>query len=212
MIKEANAVFDPGEIVLTGKEVVLRPLALSDADGLWEAAREDRATYLYNHVPDSLEMSSIYIKAALVTREGGRRYPFAILREGKIVGTTSFSDYDCWHWPSHTGKKNSISPDVCEVGYTWLASSAQRTGCNTECKFLLFQYAFEVWGVCRIAIRTDERNDRSRRAIERVGGQFEGIKRADKPGWDGTIRNSAYYSLVDSEWPAVKARLVGLIQ
>ena len=197
--------------MLTGKEVTLRPLTLEDSAGLWDAASEDRSSYLYNHVPDSLKMASIYIEAALVTRREGWRYPFAILRDDEIVGTTSFSEYDCWHWPSHTGKPTSTTPDVCEVGFTWLASSAQGTGCNTECKFLLFQYAFEAWGVCRVAIRTDKRNVRSRKAIERVGGKLEGIKRADRPGWDGSIRDSAYYSIVDSEWPDLKDRLSALI-
>lgn len=93
-----------------------------------------------------------------------------------------------------------------------MGDAAQRTGCNTTCEFLLFRYAFEVWGVYRISIRADERKIRSRRAIERVGGKFEGIKRADKPGWDGAVRDSPYYSIMNDEWPEVKARLSLLTQ
>lgn len=200
--------FDPGDIVLSDREFALRPLAPNDASGLYAAAIENRSNYLYNHVPQSMEATSTYIEAALEKRGEGWRYPFAILRGDTIVGTTSYSGYECWQWPEHTGKASSLTPDVCEVGYTWLAGSAQRTRCNTACKFMLFQYAFEEWGVYRISIRTDERNLRSRRAIERVGGMFEGIKRADKPGWDGVVRDSAFYSIVSSEWPELKSRLL----
>lgn len=204
--------FDPGDIVLSDSEFLLRPLAPSDASGLCAAATENRSQYLFNHVPDSVEATSTYIEAALAKRREGWRYPFAILKADKVVGTTSYSGYECWEWPKHTGKTTSLTPDVCEVGYTWLAGSAQRTRCNTACKYLLFEHAFEVWGVYRISIRTDERNLRSRRAIERVGGVFEGIKRADKPGWDGVVRNSAFYSIVNSEWPELKTRLLSLNQ
>lgn len=204
--------FDPGEIVLSENDVLLRPLTMGDASGLWAAAGEDRSHYLYNQVPDSPVGTSKYIEAALVQRQEGWRYPFAIVQGESVLGTTSFSGYECWQWPAHTGKVNATTPDVCEVGYTWLAGSAQRTRCNTTCKFLLFQYAFEVWGVYRISIRTDERNIRSRRAIERVGGKFEGVKRADKPGWDGAVRDSAFYSIMNDEWPELKARLSLLTQ
>jgi RimJ/RimL family protein N-acetyltransferase len=89
----------------------------------------------------------------------------------------------------------------------WLAASAQRTRCNTEAKSLLFTYAFEVWNVYRVSLRTDERNARSRRAIERLGARFEGIRRADMPGQDDVVRNSAFYSIVRDEWSEVRARL-----
>ena len=202
--------FDPGEIVLRENGFVLKPLAVSDVEGLWGAASEDQSHYQYTQVPKSREMAKTYITSALTGLREGWRYPFAILAGDRIVGTTSYFDYECWQWPKHTGKPTSTAPDTCEVGYTWLANSAQRTGCNTACKFLLLRYAFEEWGVCRITIRTDERNARSRHAIERVGGRFEGIRRADKPGWDGTIRNSAFYSIIDSEWPDLKSQLVQL--
>lgn len=204
--------FDPGEIVLRKNGFVLRTLAMSDADELWNAARENQSTYLYTQVPKSREMAVAYVSAALEGRRAGVRYAFAIVAGDRVVGTTSYFDYERWRWPKHTAKATSAAPNICEVGYTWLADSAQRTGCNTACKFMLFEYAFETWGVYRISIRTDERNDRSRRAIERVGGRFEGIRRADKPGWDGTVRNSALYSIVDSEWLELKERLFELVR
>jgi RimJ/RimL family protein N-acetyltransferase len=94
-----------------------------------------------------------------------------------------------------------------EIGYTWLAASAQRTRCNTEAKFLLLQHAFETWEVHRVTIRTDERNQRSRAAIARLGAHFEGIRRAEKPGADGSVRDSAMFSIIAAEWPAIRARL-----
>ena len=85
----------------------------------------------------------------------------------------------------------------------WLAASAQRTRCNTEAKYLLLSHAFDVWRVHRVSLKTDERNTKSRRAIERLGAVFDGVRRADMPGQDGSVRNSAYYSIVPGEWPTV---------
>ncbi len=84
---------------------------------------------------------------------------------------------------------------MVEIGSTWLAVSAQRTWCNTEAKYLLLSHALDVWKVHRVALKTDERNARSRRAIERLGARFEGVRRADMPGQDGSVRSSAYYSI-----------------
>jgi RimJ/RimL family protein N-acetyltransferase len=96
---------------------------------------------------------------------------------------------------------------VAEIGSTWLASSAQRTGCNTEAKLLMLGHAFDTWGVLRVTLKTDSRNTRSRRSIERTGGRFEGIRRAHARAVDGSVRDSAYYSIVATEWPNVSAAL-----
>ena len=101
-------------------------------------------------------------------------------------------------------------PDVVDIGFTWLAGSAQRTPVNTEAKLLMMTHAFEVWRVHRVALQTDVRNKRSWAAIERIGGQLDGIMRADRPGSDDTVRTSARFSIVASEWPDVKARLTAL--
>ena len=98
-------------------------------------------------------------------------------------------------------------PTSVDIGYTWLAGSAQRTPVNTEAKLLMMTHAFEVWEVHRVALQTDVRNKRSWAAIERIGGQLDGIMRADRPGADDTVRTSARFSIVAEEWPAVKARL-----
>lgn len=198
--------FDPGEIELQSRHVVLRPLLVSDCDALWAAASEDRSSYDYTHVPHSRDDALDYIHSALAGRSKGQRYPFAIVFDGKVVGSTSYYDYECWQWPPYLNRPDSVLPDTCEVGHTWMAASAQRSSCNTECKYLLFSYAFEVWQVYRVSLRTDARNERSRNAIERVGGKLEGVRYADRPAWDGSIRDSAYYTVPDTDWPQLKSR------
>jgi RimJ/RimL family protein N-acetyltransferase len=102
-------------------------------------------------------------------------------------------------------------PDACEIGYTWLTRSAIRTAANTEAKLLMLSHAFESWQVVRVCFHTDARNARSRAALERIGGQFEGLLRAHRLAADLTARNSARYSIVAAEWPAVKLQLGSLL-
>lgn len=102
-------------------------------------------------------------------------------------------------------------PDVGEIGYSWLTSSAIRTGANTECKLLLLAHAFEEWDMFRVCFHTDVRNERSRAALERIGGRFEGTLRAHRLAVDYNPRDSVRYSIVKAEWPAVKERLLGLL-
>jgi RimJ/RimL family protein N-acetyltransferase len=196
-----------GDLVLRGQTVTLRPLTAEDAGALAMAASESREHYSYTRVPDSVEDARRYIELALADRDAGRRLPFAILWQGRVVGSTSYLDVQRWRWPAGSPLQRTDDPDAVEIGSTWLAASAQRTRCNTEAKHLLLTQAFDVWRVHRVALKTDERNDRSRRAIERLGARFDGVRRADMPGQDGTVRNSAYYSIVRSEWPEVRARL-----
>jgi RimJ/RimL family protein N-acetyltransferase len=107
------------------------------------------------------------------------------------------------------------TPYAVEIGGTWLATSAQRSGINTEAKLLLLDYAFETWHVGRVDLKTDARNDRSRNAILRIGASFEGVLRHWQPslveGEEGTLRDSAMFSIVDSEWPSVRERLTSLL-
>ena len=99
------------------------------------------------------------------------------------------------------------SGDVCEIGYTWFTRAAIRTGANTETKLLMLTHAFEKWDVLRVCLHTDERNGPSRRAMERMGGRFEGILSAHRLAVDNVPRNSARYAITAPEWPDVKARL-----
>ena len=191
-------------ITLSGEEVELIPLAAGHAEELASAAGESREHYGLAVVPDGVDEARAYIRAAIANRS---RYAFVIRFIGRVVGTTSYLDMQTWKWPSGSPLQRSGEADVLEIGSTWLAESAQRTRCNTECKYLLLEYAFETWKVHRVTLKTDARNSRSRRAIERIGASFEGIRRAERPATDGTIRDSAYYSIILSEWPAVKASL-----
>ncbi len=110
------------------------------------------------------------------------------------------------HFAAH-GSHGRTSPDACEIGYTWLSPAAMRTAINTEAKLLLLTYAFEEGKVLRVCLHTDARNARSRAAIEGIGGQFEGILRAHRMAADLTPRDSARYSIIAPEWPALKLRL-----
>ena len=151
--------------VLQGPTVTLRPLAAGDAVALAAAASESRQPFAYTRVPDAIDDAHRYIEAALADREAGRRLPFAILWHDRVVGSTSYLDLQRWRWPAGSALQRTDVPDAVEIGSTWLAASAQRTRCNTEAKHLLLSHAFDVWGVHRVSLRTDERNAQSRRAI-----------------------------------------------
>jgi N-acetyltransferase len=198
---------DLGHIELQCREVLLRPLTPNDAAALNDATAESQDTYGMSAVPVGLPACEHYIDKALQMRAAGERYPFAIVWNERVVGSTSYYDFQPWEWPHGSSLQRRDRPDVAEIGYTWLAASAQRTRCNSEAKLLLLQHAFEIWQVHRVFLRTDERNARSRRAIERLGCKLDGIRRADMPGRDGTVRNSAYYSMVATEWSAAKQSL-----
>jgi len=193
--------------VLSGPTVTLRPLAIADAGALAVAAAESRQHYIYTRVPEGIGEAERYIAAALRDRDGGQRMPFITLWHDRAVGSTSYLDIQQWRWPEGSPLQRTDRPDALEIGATWLSDSAQRTRCNIEAKYLMLTHAFEVWGVHRVALKTDERNARSRRAIERLGAKLDGVRRADMPGQDGSVRSSAYYSIVRAEWPAVRATL-----
>ena len=193
--------------LLRGQAVTLRPLTVDDAGALAAAAAESRSQYVFTRVPDGVDDAHRYIETALAEREAGRRMPFAILWQDRVVGSTSYLDVQRWRWPAGSPFARADHPDVVEIGATWLAASAQRTRCNTEAKYLLLSNAFDTWRVHRVALKTDERNVQSRRAIERLGAAFEGVRRADMPGQDGSVRNSAYYSILRAEWANVRKRL-----
>jgi RimJ/RimL family protein N-acetyltransferase len=192
---------------LKGPTVTLRPLALEDAEALAAAAAESRDQYGFTRVPEGVEDAQRYIAGALADRETRGRLPFATLWQGRVVGSTSYLGAERWRWPAGSPQQRADRPDVVEIGSTWLAASAQRTRCNTEAKLLMLAHAFDVWQVHRVSLKTDERNAKSRRAIERLGARFEGVRRADMPGSDGTVRASAYYSIMRGEWPGVRKTL-----
>ena len=187
--------------VLGGSCVRLEPLAMEHAVDLAEAAEEDRSSYRFTLVPRGAAVEG-YV-AAQLARDGLTPFAQVRVRDGKAVGCTAF--WDPRAWPDRPGLR------AIEVGFTWLAASAQGSGINAEAKFLLFSYAFEVLGVARVDLKTDARNHRCRRALERLGICFEGVLRnwaqSWAPGEAGMLRDSAMFSVVASEWPAVRSGL-----
>lgn len=195
--------------ILAGAHVRLEPLAMNHLDGLVAAAAVDPALYQWSAVPVGREAVSQYIETALAWREAGKALPFATIRiaDGAVLGSTRFFDIESWAWPEGHARHSRQSPDVCEIGYTWLTRDAIRTAANTEAKFLMLAHAFEVWQVLRVCLHTDARNHRSQAAIERIGGRFEGVLRAHRMAADFIPRDSYRYSIVAAEWPAAKRKL-----
>lgn len=181
--------------------MLLEPLALSHVHALVEAASESRDTYGFADVPDGPIEMEAYVRRAL---EAPGEVPFAIVSQGRVVGATRFLRME--HWSRLHDRPPDV-PHVADIGWTWLAASAQGTGVNAEAKYLMLRHAFETWRVFRVAIKVDAPNERSRRAVESLGAELDGIRRADRLGADGTVLDSAWYSIVRDEWPAVKARL-----
>lgn len=199
-------------VVLQGKHVRLEPLDRSHVDGLVAAATagSDPSLYAWSPVPRGKTEADAYVETAIAWRDAGKAMPFAVVRvaDGDVIGSTRFFDLERWAWPPGHPSHGRAAPDACEIGYTWYAPSAIRTAANTESKFLMLTYAFEDWQVLRVCLHTDVRNARSRAAIERIGGQFEGILRAHRMAADYIARDSARYSIIAAEWPAAKQRLV----
>jgi RimJ/RimL family protein N-acetyltransferase len=199
---------------LNGKYVRLEPLEARHIEGLAAAVSSDAGDlYRWTFVPRGIEETTAYVNTAISWREAGTAAPFVTVRQadGVVIGSTRFFDIERWPWPEGHDRYGRLRPDVCEIGYTWLSSSSIRTAANTEAKLLMLTHAFEVWQVVRVCLHTDERNERSRKAIERIGGKFEGILRAQRIAADNTPRNSARFSIVASEWPEARQRLTALL-
>ncbi len=200
------------DLVLHGRYVHLEPLTHDHISGLVAAAGVDPSLYRWSPVPQGEVEATRYVDVALSWKNAGTAVPFAIVRgdDGAVIGSTRFWNLERWPWPEGHPWHGRSTPDACEIGYTWLTRSAIRTAANTEAKLLMLTHAFEVWQVLRVCLHTDVRNERSRAAIERIGGKFEGILRAHRMAADYTARDSARYSIVAAEWPVVKQRLVHL--
>ncbi len=198
-------------ITLEGRLVRLEPLTLEHLPVLLELARLE--AYPYTQVPKTEEGMRRYIQAALEEQARGLALPFLTVdrRSGQAVGSTRFGAFEYWPWEADSPYRRAGLPDAVEIGWTWLAPQAQRTGLNTEAKLLMLTHAFEVYRVYRVTLKTDARNQRSRQAIARLGARLDGILRAHRPAADGGLRDSAVYSILAQEWPEVKARLQGLL-
>jgi len=196
-------------VTLTGEHVQLEPLSLDHAEALVDAASVDRSTFDLTWVPDGIEAMARYIAGLLDDHAAGRVLPFAQRRldTGEVVGCTRYLDPHWW--------RDRQEPDEIEIGGTWLGADAQRTAVNTEAKYLLLRHAFDELDVWRVAICTDARNQRSRDAILRIGASFEGLLRNHRLRADTEVpspRQTAVYSIVDEEWPAVRRALEQRLQ
>ncbi len=197
----------PGSTQLSGKHVRLEPLGLHHVPGLLKAAGQDPSLYKWVLVPQDEPRMRRHVEDALAARAKGIAVPFAVVRrqDETVIGSTRFHQLDYWLW----SEPHSV-PDTCEIGYTWLAAEALRTGANTEMKRLMLTHAFEVWRARSVCLHTDVRNQRSRDAIQRIGGKFEGILRAHRLAVDLSPRDSARFSITAPEWPAVREHLAQL--
>ncbi|VWC84425.1 GNAT family N-acetyltransferase [Burkholderia contaminans] len=192
---DASASLEPP--ILTGERVELRPLDSSDRQALLDAAADGQLWNLKVTVVPGPETIDAYIDTALQGRSAGTVMPFSIVdrASGRVIGSTRFWKID---------RRNR----KLEIGHTWLSESAQRTRANTEAKWLLLGYAFDVLQCVRVQFTTDELNEKSRAAILRLGAKQEGIVRHERIMPDGRKRNSVRFSIIDDEWPEVRARLL----
>jgi RimJ/RimL family protein N-acetyltransferase len=204
-------------LVLTGTHIRLELLEKRHVEGLVAASATDSSLYQWSPVPQGKVEATNYVDNALASRDAGSAVPFVIIKlkdrlddssdDGVVIGSTRFFNLERWSWPKGHPRYGRHDPDVCEIGYTWLACSAIRTAANTEAKLLMLTHAFETWHVLAVCFYTDARNQRSRAALERIGGKFDGILRAHRMAADFIARDSVRYSIVAAEWPSVKQQL-----
>ncbi|GIP32704.1 GNAT family N-acetyltransferase [Paenibacillus sp. J2TS4] len=181
------------DIILTGSRVKLMPLDLSHVAPLFSAGQDPNIwTYLPHNVRTLNDME-VLVQEALKEKESGIQYPFTVidLQSNRIIGSTRLLNL-------------SESNRNVEIGWTWYSSAVWRTCVNTECKYLLLQYCFEELNLVRVQFKADVRNERSNKAINRIGAVHEGTMRLDRILPDGYIRSSNLYSIINTEWNSIK--------
>ena len=188
---------------LEGRHVRLEPLRPEHASVLWEIAKDHLAD-LFQWIPyrlQTLEDFEKFNRQVLDEQVRGLTVPFATVERASnvVVGTTRFMNMD-------------LANRKVEIGSTWIAPRWQRTAVNTEAKYLMLCHAFEVWKCLRVELKTDALNQRSRQAILRLGAKQEGTLRKHMLTYDGRQRDSVYFSILDTEWPQVKIRLVSKLR
>jgi RimJ/RimL family protein N-acetyltransferase len=186
-------------VTLEGRHVRLEPLSLDHHADLCEVGLDEE---LWRWIPAQVRTAAdmrTYIEIALRAQAEGSALPFATVERasGRAIGSTRFANIDRGH-------------RRLEIGWTWIGRPWQRTAVNTEAKYLMLGHAFETLGAMRVELKTDSLNERSRRAILRLGAVEEGTFRKHMLTETGRIRHSVYFSIIDEEWPGVKARLEGI--
>ena len=185
-------------LTLTGVVVRLEPIRPEHAVLFWEVAK-DGLDGIFRRIPYRIQTREDFenlVAKALQEQERGESVAFATVEvdSGRVIGSTRFMNLD----------RNNRR---VEIGSTWIAPAWQRTAVNTEAKYLMLRHAFEVWGCFRVELKTDALNEKSRNAILRIGAVEEGTLRRHVVTWTGRVRDSVYFSILDSEWPEVNARL-----
>lgn len=185
-------------VMLTGSAVRLEPIRQEHAELFWEVAQNDLDD-IFRWIPYRMQTREDFQQLAakaLQEQERGESVVFTTVESasGRVIGSTRFMNID----------RNNRR---VEIGSTWIAPNWQRTAVNTEAKFLMLRHAFEVWGCFRVELKTDALNQKSRNAILRIGAKEEGTLRRHVVTWTGRVRDSVYFSVLDAEWPTVRARL-----
>jgi RimJ/RimL family protein N-acetyltransferase len=185
-------------LTLQRSVVRLEPLRREHAELFWEVAKDDLED-IFRWIPYSMKTREDFerlVEKAFSEQERGESIVFATVERssGRAIGSTRFMNID---------RANRR----VEIGSTWIAPAWQRTAVNTEAKYLMLRHAFEVWGCVRVELKTDALNQKSRHAILRIGAKEEGTLRRHVVTWTGRIRDSVYFSILDSEWPEVKTKL-----
>jgi RimJ/RimL family protein N-acetyltransferase len=185
-------------VTLEGAVIRLEPIRRDHAQLFWLAAKDDLDN-IFQWIPYRMKTSEDFerlIEKALAEQERGESVVFATVerQSGRVIGSTRFMNID------RTNRR-------VEIGSTWIAPAWQRTAVNTEAKFLMLRHAFEVWNCFRVELKTDALNQKSRNAILRIGAKEEGTLRRHVITWTGRVRDSVYFSILDTEWPAVKTDL-----
>ncbi len=191
----------PRPVVLVGEHVRLEPVGQQHAADLYRIGQEESIwRYLSTPPFTCLDDARAWVDMCVARNASGERVQFAVIHgaEERAIGSTGYLDID---------RPNR----ALEIGTTWYGLDYQRTAVNTECKYLLLRHAFEDLGALRVCLKTDHRNERSQRAIMRIGAQRDGVLRNHRIARDGVNRHSHYFSIIDTEWPDVKERLEGMM-
>jgi RimJ/RimL family protein N-acetyltransferase len=197
-MSESAVISDWAPVTLQGEVVGLEPIRLEHAQLMWSAAK-DALEEVFRWIPYPMKTQDDFerlVTKALAEQERGESIVFATVERssGRVIGSTRFMNIDC-------GNRRA------EIGSTWIAPAWQRTAINTEAKYLMLCHAFEERHCIRVELKTDALNQKSRNAILRIGAKEEGTFRRHLITWTGRVRDTVYFSILDSEWPEVKARL-----
>ena len=192
--------FDPQPVNLEGGFARLEPLTLDHAPAMLEVAQDESIwDFFAVPAPTTVDEAAHWIEGRLADQSAGLRMPFAVISQadGKFAGSTGYANIN----------RPNRTLDIA----SWYGVAYQRTGINTECKYMLLKHAFEDLGALRVGLTVDVNNTRSRRAVERIGARQEGIVRKQRIRRDGTHRDTVIFSIIDDEWPEVKAHLERLM-